>query len=128
MHRNTKRQQLLDARAHAMRSSPTDSEAALFELLRARRLGVVVRRQYVVGQHIVDLAIPSVKLAVEVPTLASSTCPSWGDASVGCRRGEAREHKRPPRLGRPQAANRARYLSLPALLRPGSRPARSRSP
>lgn len=89
MHRNTKRQQLLRARAHAMRSAPTASEAALFELLRGGRLGAVVRRQYVVGEHIVDLAIPSVKLAVEVD----------GRSHTGRQAADARRDRKLARLG-----------------------------
>lgn len=89
MHRNTKREQLLHARAHAMRAAPTAGEAALFELLRAGRLGVVVRRQHVVGEHIVDLAIPSVKLAVEVD----------GRSHIGRQAADARRDRKLARLG-----------------------------
>lgn len=89
MHRNIRRQQLLHARAHAMRAAPTASEAALFELVRAGRLGVVVRRQYVVGEHIVDLAIPSVKLAVEVD----------GRSHTGRQAADARRDRKLARLG-----------------------------
>ncbi len=53
------------------------------------RLGVVVRRQHVVGEHIVDLAIPSVKLAVEVD----------GRSHIGRQAADARRDRKLARLG-----------------------------
>lgn len=66
MVRKDTRSQILEARALAMRSTPTPSEEALFRELRGGKLGVVVRRQFVVGRYIVDLAVPSARLAIEV--------------------------------------------------------------
>jgi very-short-patch-repair endonuclease len=50
-----------------MRFHPSASEAALFRALSGKRLGVVFRRQVVVGHRfILDLFAPAVGLAVEV--------------------------------------------------------------
>jgi very-short-patch-repair endonuclease len=50
-----------------MRSAPTPSEAALWTLIGRRQLGVVFRRQVVLGgRFIVDFCAPSVGLVVEV--------------------------------------------------------------
>ncbi|MBK7579038.1 MAG: DUF559 domain-containing protein [Myxococcales bacterium] len=66
MHRNLKRRQLLEARAHAMRAAPTWSEQAMLRLLRVAKLGVAVKRQVVVGPFVADFAVPSAKLIIEV--------------------------------------------------------------
>ena len=64
---NTKRQLLLAERAHAMRHSPTDSEAALWRLLSGRKLGVQFRRQVpLANRYIADFFAPSARLVVEV--------------------------------------------------------------
>jgi len=60
------RQHQLSSRAAAMRAAPTTTEALLWEQLRGRRLGVVFRRQVVIGQYIADFAAPSVRVVVEV--------------------------------------------------------------
>jgi very-short-patch-repair endonuclease len=49
-----------------MRAAPTASEALLWLALRGGQLGVAFRRQVVVGRSIVDIAAPSVRLAVEI--------------------------------------------------------------
>ena len=49
-----------------MRFHPTPSEALLWSQLRGKRLGVVFRRQVIIGSHIVDFLAPSVRLVVEV--------------------------------------------------------------
>jgi very-short-patch-repair endonuclease len=49
-----------------MRVSPTDSEAAIWQLLSGSNLGVAFKRQVVIGRYIVDLCAPSIKLIVEV--------------------------------------------------------------
>jgi len=49
-----------------MRHVPTHSEARLSRALRGGRLGVVFRRQVVLGEYIVDFCAPSVRLVVEV--------------------------------------------------------------
>ncbi|GMV18844.1 MAG: DUF559 domain-containing protein [Myxococcales bacterium] len=49
-----------------MRSAPTWSEQAFFNLVRGGRLGVAVRRQVVIGEFVADFAVPSAKLIVEI--------------------------------------------------------------
>src|SRR5262249_51910188 len=56
----------LAARARLMRADPTPSEARLWRALRGAQLGVVFRRQVVVGAFIVDFAAPHAHLVVEV--------------------------------------------------------------
>jgi very-short-patch-repair endonuclease len=64
---NQTRQALLAERAHTMRHAPTDSEAALWRLLSARKLGVAFRRQVpLAGRYIADFLAPSARLVVEV--------------------------------------------------------------
>ncbi|MCA9592203.1 MAG: DUF559 domain-containing protein [Myxococcales bacterium] len=53
-------------RAHVMRQHPTFSELKLWQALRASKLGVPFRRQFVIRRYIVDFAAPKVRLAVEV--------------------------------------------------------------
>jgi very-short-patch-repair endonuclease len=61
------RGRVLADRAAAMRQAPTASEARLFEALRGGALGVAFRRQVpLLGQYIVDLLAPEVRLVVEV--------------------------------------------------------------
>jgi len=60
------RQHQLNSRAAAMRAAPTTTEALLWEQLRGKRLGVVFRRQVVIGRYIADFAAPSARLVVEV--------------------------------------------------------------
>ena len=64
--RELRRQQVLAERATAMRAHPTPSEAALWEHLRQGKLGVAVRRQVVLGQHVVDFLVPACSLVIEV--------------------------------------------------------------
>jgi len=53
--------------ARAMRQAPTDSEAALLEQLRGRRLGGwKFRRQQVIAGYIVDFYCAELELALEV--------------------------------------------------------------
>jgi len=49
-----------------MRHGPTPSEAQLWEALRGGRLGVVFRRQVVLGEYVADFCAHSVRLVVEV--------------------------------------------------------------
>ena len=64
-----------------MRAVPTPSEARLWSALRLRQLGVVFRRQVVVGDFIVDFLAPGAGLAVEMDGgrgFVSCGCPrSW---------------------------------------------------
>ena len=62
-----KRQALLEERAHAMRHQPTESEAALWTALKSNQLGLIFRRQVLIGNwYIVDFLAPNLKLVVEV--------------------------------------------------------------
>jgi len=49
-----------------MRAYPTGSEAALWRLIRGKRLGVQFRRQVCIGRFIVDFFAAEVGLVVEV--------------------------------------------------------------
>lgn len=60
------RAQLLHDRAREMRRAPTASEERVWQALRGSRLGVVFRRQVVIGNYIADFAASSVRLVVEV--------------------------------------------------------------
>jgi len=79
----------LHANAHAMREAPTPSEHALWQALRARKLGVQFRRQVPLGRFIVDFLAPSARLVVEV------------DGGYHARRGapDARRDRKLRRLG-----------------------------
>ncbi len=56
----------LKQRARVMRRSPTDSEAALWQLLKGRQLGVSFKRQVPLLGYIVDFYASAAKLVVEV--------------------------------------------------------------
>jgi very-short-patch-repair endonuclease len=63
----SRRALVLETRARQMRHRPTESEARLFEALRAGKLGVRFQRQVpVAGRFIADLVAPEVRLIVEV--------------------------------------------------------------
>ena len=58
---------ILTERARAMRVSPTATEHLLWERIRGRRLGVVIRRQVpLLGRFIADFYAPSQRLVIEV--------------------------------------------------------------
>jgi len=57
---------LLLERAKEMRSNPTKAEAALWESLKGKNLGVKFRRQHLIADFIVDFVCLSKKLVVEV--------------------------------------------------------------
>ena len=61
-----RRQQLLEARAHAMRLSPSEPEARLWRALCSSQLGVRFRRQVVLAGAVVDFFVPAARLVVEV--------------------------------------------------------------
>ena len=42
------------------------SEAALWEMVRCGKLGVLVRRQVVLGDFVVDFLVPATRLVIEV--------------------------------------------------------------
>ena len=56
----------LKAHARQMRKCSTPSEAALWYYLQKQRLGVLFRRQQIIGDCIVDFLAPRIKLVVEV--------------------------------------------------------------
>lgn len=61
------RRLILDNRSHAMKHAPTPSEAALWQRLRATKLGTRFRRQAVLGSgFIVDFLAPEARVIVEV--------------------------------------------------------------
>ena len=52
--------------ARSMRARPTEAEAAMWTLLRYRRLGWKFRRQHVIAGYVVDFYCAALRLAVEV--------------------------------------------------------------
>ena len=87
---NPKRQALLAERAQAMRHAPTPSEAALWRLVAARKLGVTFRRQVpVAGRYIADFLAPSAHLVLEVD----------GDSHRGRTQADARRDRALAKLG-----------------------------
>jgi very-short-patch-repair endonuclease len=62
----SKQKLMLEGHAHQMRLVPTDSEARLWQALRAKQTGVAFRRQVPVLRYIVDFLAPSARLVVEV--------------------------------------------------------------
>ena len=83
------RQQLLAARAHDMRLYASEPERRLWQELRAEKLGVVFRRQLVIGQrYVADFAAPAVRLVIEV------------DGAVSHARRRAADARRDRDLGR----------------------------
>jgi very-short-patch-repair endonuclease len=65
-HYQSHRRSVLERRAREMRHAPTASEAALWALLRGKRLGVQFRRQVRVAGFIADFCAPASRLVVEV--------------------------------------------------------------
>jgi len=84
-----RRSALLEGRARQMRSALTPSEALLWRALRGKQLGVVFRRQVVVGGFIADFAAPAARLIVEVD----------GGVHAERRGGDARRDEKLRRLG-----------------------------
>ncbi len=60
------RRRQLEERARLMRGSPSWPEQVLFGAIRGGRLGVCVKRQVVLGEHIADFVVASRKLVIEV--------------------------------------------------------------
>src|SRR5437763_1864515 len=52
-------------RARALRRNATDTERALWRVLRDRQLGWRFRRQFVIGPYIADFACPEARLVIE---------------------------------------------------------------
>ena len=52
-------------RAKALRRNATDTERALWRVLRDRQLGWRFRRQFVIGPYIADFACPEARLVIE---------------------------------------------------------------
>ncbi len=53
-------------RARRLRKEATDAEQKLWQALRELKAPVKVRRQHPIGSHIVDFAIPSRNLVIEI--------------------------------------------------------------
>lgn len=49
-----------------LRKRPTDVETKLWNILRGNSLGVKFRRQYGIGNHIVDFCCPAKRLVIEL--------------------------------------------------------------
>jgi len=60
------RHNLLIQRAAQHRASPTPAERALWSALRGKQLGAWFRRQYVLGEYIVDFVALTPRLVLEV--------------------------------------------------------------
>src|SRR5260370_27715772 len=52
-------------RARELRNNATDTERALWQMLRDRQLGWRFRRQFVIAPYIVDFACPEARLVIE---------------------------------------------------------------
>ena len=52
-------------RARELRNNATDTERALWQLLRDRQLGWRFRRQFVIAPYVVDFACPEARLIIE---------------------------------------------------------------
>ncbi len=105
------RSSILNAHAHRMRNTPTDSEEALWRVLRASQLGMAFRRQVPVLGFIVDLLAPAARLIVEVDggyhARAQRRCAKRREASA-CRVSRAQDsggdrHARPGGCARPHS-------------------------
>jgi type I restriction enzyme R subunit len=70
--------------ARGMRHAPTSSEQAVWRWLRREFPGVVFRRQLVIGEDIVDLAAPALRVGIEVD----------GGTHVGREQQDARRDRR----------------------------------
>lgn len=57
---------VIEAWARLMRFTQTSTEEALWREISGGALGVVVRRQYVIGKYVADFAVPSGRLVIEV--------------------------------------------------------------
>jgi leucyl-tRNA synthetase len=86
---SSKRHELLQQRAAVMRVCSTESERRLWHCLVNRKLGVPFRRQYVIGERIVDFVALSARVVVEVD----------GASHVGRERADARRDRELERAG-----------------------------
>jgi very-short-patch-repair endonuclease len=93
------RRPILEQRSRAMKHSPTPAESALFQRLRAGKLGTRFRRQAIICGFIVDLIAPARRLIVEVD----------GGYHASRRAADARRDRKLARLG-------YRVLRLPEAL------------
>jgi len=87
--RHHQKQQQVVAFARQHRSRPTESEARLWRELRGGALGVVFRRQVVIGGYIADFAAAAARLVVEVD----------GGCHAGRRVADARREEKLERAG-----------------------------
>ncbi len=81
MSRKTTHSHLIEARARAMRFDQTRTEEALWRELRGGKLGAVVRRQYVVGRYIADLAPGTGTWASRRTSDRMWTAQDWGPSN-----------------------------------------------
>jgi leucyl-tRNA synthetase len=86
---HAKRHKLLTDRAVTMRERATESERRLWQCLVNRKLGIPFRRQYVIGERIVEFVALSVRLVVEVD----------GGSHTGRQRADARRDRELERAG-----------------------------
>lgn len=56
----------LKAKAEEMRKNPTEAEAAMWEMLRAKSLDAMFRRQHIIGDYIVDFVCLDKQLVIEL--------------------------------------------------------------
>ena len=63
--RNMRGGQQPNERARELRNNATDTERALWQILRDKQLGWRFRRQFVVGPYIVDFACPEARIVIE---------------------------------------------------------------
>lgn len=49
-----------------LRQNMTEAKSILWEKVRAKRLGIKVKRQYGIGPYVLDCYIPKINLAIEV--------------------------------------------------------------
>ena len=57
---------MMKQRARELRQRQTEAEGRVWARLRAHRIGVHFRRQYVIGGYIVDFCAPRKKLVIEI--------------------------------------------------------------
>jgi len=69
-------------RARELRNNATNTERALWQVLRDKQLGWRFRRQFVIAPYIVDFACPEARLVIEADWRA--TCRARGSRQTRC--------------------------------------------
>jgi hypothetical protein len=80
------RRLILEHRSHAMKHSATPSESALWQRLRAGKLGTRFRRQAIIAGFIVDFVAPARRVAITnsaAPPMRAGIASSLGSA-IAC--------------------------------------------